>query len=71
MPPENVIPIFTFRICISMKEKPANIQWTANNIGATNKKENSIGSVIPVRNEVSAAEAIIPATAFFLAGFAA
>ena len=40
------------------------------NTGATNKNVNSIGSVIPVSMEVSAAESNRPATAFLFSGFA-
>ena len=69
-PPENVIPILTFNICIIINDKPANTQCIPNNTGATNKNVNSIGSVIPVKNEVNAADAIIPATYFFFSGFA-
>ncbi|MNJ67120.1 hypothetical protein D3C77_632610 [compost metagenome] len=69
-PPENVIPILTSNKCIVMKDKPANTQCTTNNIGATNKNENSSGSVIPVKKEVSAADPIIPATNFLCWGLA-
>ena len=40
------------------------------NTGATNRKENSIGSVIPVRKEVRAADNSRPATSFLFSGFA-
>ena len=46
------------------------MQWIPYRIGATNRNENSKGSVIPVRNEVRAAENSIPPTSFLLAGFA-
>src|SRR5918999_872731 len=41
---------------------PASSAWRAYSSGATNRNENSIGSVMPVRNDVSAAEAIRPPT---------
>ena len=50
--------------------RPARIAWMIYRIGATNMKENSIGSVIPVRNEVSAAEIIIPPTLARFSGLA-
>ena len=37
---------------------------------ATNMKANSSGSVTPVRNEHSAAEPMMPSTAFFATGLA-
>ena len=40
-----------FNICIVLKYKPANKQCIANNAGATNKNENSIGAVIAVKKE--------------------
>ncbi|MNN89448.1 hypothetical protein D3C81_2072690 [compost metagenome] len=65
-PPEKVIPILTFRMCIVMKDRPANTACTANSSGATNRNENSSGSVIPVRKEVRAAEIIkLPTTRLF------
>ena len=38
--------------------------------GATNRKANSMGSVIPVRNDVSAAEIMMPPTFARFSGFA-
>ncbi len=63
-------PILTPNNCIIAYDKPENKQCIANNTGATNKNANSIGSVIPVKKEVNAADAIIPATNFFFSGFA-
>ena len=37
-----------------MKDNPAKMTWIPNKAGATNKKENSSGSVIPVKKVVSA-----------------
>ncbi|MNY55503.1 hypothetical protein D3C86_1914880 [compost metagenome] len=50
--------------------RPARMAWIAYRIGATNMKENSIGSVIPVRNEVNAAEIMIPPTFARFSGLA-
>ena len=69
-PPENVIPTPTLQICISMYARPANTQWIPYSSGATNRKVNSNGSVIPVSMEVSAAESNRPPTAFLFSGFA-
>ncbi len=41
-----------------------------NSHGAMNRKVNSIGSVMPVRNEVRAAEARMPAAICFWLSFA-
>ena len=54
----------------SASELPVNTAWRMYSGHATNMNENSIGSVTPVRNEVSAAEIMIPPTSFFCAGFA-
>ena len=69
-PQEKVVPIAISSILISANEIPAKIQWTTNTKGATNKNVNSIGSVIPVRKLVKAAESNNPPTIFFLFGFA-
>ena len=53
-----------------MYAAPANTTCTANKIGATNKNENSTGSVIPVNIDVRAAENSKPPTCFFFSGFA-
>ncbi|KAJ3619878.1 hypothetical protein Zmor_008720 [Zophobas morio] len=42
-------------------DNPAIPAWNTHNRGATNKNENNIGSVIPVKNEVAAADPMIPA----------
>ena len=55
----------SFKICINANDKPANPQCKINNPGAINKNVNSIGSVIPVRNDVNAAENSNPPTIFF------
>ena len=49
---------------------PASTTCTANRTGATNRNENSRGSVIPVNIHVSAAERSSPPAAFFFSGFA-
>ena len=69
-PQENVVPIQIFKICINANDKPANPQCKINNPGAINKNVNSIGSVIPVRNDVNAAENSHPPTIFLFSGFA-
>ena len=67
-PPEKVIPTPTPKICISIYESPASIQCTTYITGATKRKVNSIGSVIPVSIEVSAAESKSPPTSFLFSG---
>ena len=51
-------------------ESPVKIAWTPYKSGDKNIKENSIGSVIPVINDVSAIPIIRPAVAFRFSGFA-
>ena len=63
-PPENVNPTVIFKICATIYALPANKTWTPNKIGATNIKENSIGSVIPVNILVKAADNNKPPHAF-------
>ena len=60
----------TLKISINMNDKPANKQWTPYSAGATNKNVNSIGSVIPVKAAVNAADANNDPTTFFLLGAA-
>ena len=67
-PPEKVIPINTLNISINMNDRPASIQWTPYNTGATNKNVNSNGSVIPVKNEVTPAASKSEPTTFLLVG---
>ena len=56
-PPENVSPTAMFNICSDhIGSTCQDTPDTANRIGATNRKENSSGSVIPVSMDVSAAE---------------
>ena len=43
-------------------ETPVSTAWTAYRTGAMNMNVNSIGSVTPVMNEVSAIENIMPPT---------
>ena len=45
------------------------MECTIYNRGAINKNVNSIGSVIPVKNEVNAAEPYIPNANFLFSGF--
>ena len=63
-PAEKVNPKCAFSKYIIAIEIPVSTACTANNNGAKNTKENSIGSVTPVKNEVNAIENNIPATAF-------
>ena len=63
-PPENVIPTCAPRRFIAKNDNPAITAWNPqNNAGDKNKNVNSIGSVTPVTNDVSAA-GIITAAAF-------
>ena len=56
-PPENVSPMDVPVMNMIMKHRPAMTAWMPNSHGAMNRNVNSIGSVMPVRNDVSAAEA--------------
>ncbi len=49
---------------------PHSTAWMKYRTGATNMNENSIGSVMPVRNDVSAAEIIRPPTFSLFSGLA-
>ena len=69
-PPENVSPTAIFNMCAIMYAEPASTTWTPNSNGATNRNENSKGSVIPVSIQVSAAESRSPPACFFFSGFA-
>ena len=69
-PPDKVIPIFTPKIFITANETPANKQWIPYKAGAMNRKENSNGSVIPVKKAVKAPDSKIPLANTFLSGFA-
>ena len=51
-------------------EIPVKIAWIKYSTGATNIKENSSGSVIPVKKEANAPANIIEATFAFWLGFA-
>ena len=53
-PPENVLPIEMFNKSAIKNETPSKNAWITYNGGQTNKNMNSIGSVIPVMNEVKA-----------------
>ena len=64
------MPTPTFRMCISMKDRPASTQCTAYMGSATKIKVNSSGSVIPVRKAVRAAESSRPPETFFFSGLA-
>ena len=64
------MPTPTFRMCMSMKDRPASTQCTAYMGSATKMKVNSSGSVMPVRKAVRAAESSRPPAAFFFSGFA-
>ena len=59
-----------FNMSAIINAKPSNIAWITYNTGAMNKKLNSSGSVIPVKNDVNAAESIKPPTTFFFSGLA-
>ena len=59
-PPENDTPAVAPHSAMIQNENPAINTWNPKNrIGARNRNVNSIGSVIPVRNDVSAAAPII------------
>ena len=60
-PPEKVRPICVPVMNMIMNDSPAMTAWMPNSHGAMKRKVNSIGSVMPVRNEVSAAEPRMPA----------
>ena len=70
IPKIKVNPIATCKACAITKHVAAKNTWTTYNNGATNKKENSIGSVIPVNALVKAAESNKLAVFFFASGFA-
>ena len=53
---EKVKPIAIWKTCAITKAVPAKKTWTPNNNGATKIKVNSIGSVIPVKILVRAAD---------------
>ena len=64
------MPTPTFRMCISMKDRPASTQCTAYMGSATKIKVNSSGSVMPVRKAVKAADSSRPPATFFFSGLA-
>src|SRR3954452_18864115 len=71
MPPaENEKPSWMPRALTMASEVPVRRAWMMYSGHATNMNENSIGSVMPVRNAVSAAEIMMPPTIFFWDGFA-
>ena len=51
-PPEKEFPIRMFNRSANKNDNPSKNAWITYNQGATNKKVYSIGSVIPVKNEV-------------------
>lgn len=53
-----------------MNASPSKTACTTYRAGAINKNENSSGSVIPVKNEVKAADNINPPTTFLFSGLA-
>ena len=67
--PPPVLPTITPSTDISMNDRPPINAWNTNSAGATNKNENSRGSVIPDTND-AATPAIIRALtfSFFSAG---
>ena len=50
------------------ERRPSNSACTTYSAGAINRNENSIGSVMPVRNEVSAADSSSPPTRLRFSG---
>ena len=69
-PPEKEKPARIGRATVIAAVTPANKACTTYRPGARNMKENSIGSVTPVKKEQNAADANNPYTIFFLPGFA-
>src|SRR5699024_1987494 len=61
-PPEKVLPIDIFKISAIKNDTPSKNAWNTYNNGDINKNINSIGSVIPVINEVRAAPKNNPPT---------
>ena len=56
------------RMCAIVNAGPSNSACTTYSAGAINRNENSIGSVMPVRNEVSAADSSSPPTRLRFSG---
>ena len=69
-PPLNVCPTVILNISAIINANPSKKAWIKYKTGATNKNENSNGSVIPVRNDVNAADNINPPTTFLCSGLA-
>ena len=69
-PSEKVVPTQICRMWQIMKERPAKTTWMPNRAGARNRNVNSIGSVMPVRNEVMATEKRREPAIFFFSGLA-
>ena len=69
-PPLNVCPTVILKMSAIINASPSKTAWITYSIGATNKKLNSKGSVIPVKNDVNAADNIKPPTTFLRSGFA-
>src|SRR6266478_4985311 len=71
MPPcEKVKPMCMPSVLATNCVEAASAACTTYSTGATNRNANSIGSVMPVRNEVSAAEIMMPPTATRFCGLA-
>jgi hypothetical protein len=67
-PAEKLKPCLTPSTSRSASETPVSAACSAYSGGARNMNANSMGSVMPVRNAVSAAENITPPTALRLSG---
>ena len=61
-PCENVKPCLMPSATHTKYAAPASRAWMTYRTGATKRNANSIGSVMPVRNAVSAAEIMMPPT---------
>ncbi len=69
-PAEKLKPWWTPSIQVTAIERAVSTACTTYSTGAMNMKVNSIGSVMPVTNEVSASETIMPVTALRRCGLA-
>src|SRR5690625_1249406 len=69
-PAENPNPSLSPSALTNASDVPVSTACTTYSGNATNMNENSIGSVTPVTNEVSAAEIMMPPTTLRFSGFA-
>ena len=58
-PAEKPNPAWISSICAAARASPVSSAWSKKSTGATKRKRNSKGSVIPVRKEVKATPASI------------